>query len=63
MHFFTMTVYINHVIPRRGNREGVRSIFVICPDVGIYRCLWTSQSVRARVSAMLNYKVDCHRVA
>ena len=47
---------IHLVIPRRGNREAVGSTLLLCPDVGIYRCLWASQSERARVSAMLNYK-------
>ena len=53
MQFFAMTIYINHVIPRRGNREAVGSTLLLCPDVEIYRCLWASQSERARVSARL----------
>ena len=53
MQLFAMTVYINHIIPRRGNREAVGSTLLLCPDVGIYRCLWASQSERARVSVRL----------
>ena len=50
------SLLILSVIPRRGNREAIGSTLLVCPDVGIYRYLWASQSERARVSAMLNYK-------
>ena len=47
------SLLILSVIPRRGNREAVGSTLLLCPDVGIYRCLWASHSERARVSTRL----------
>ena len=49
---FSVLPIINLVIPRRGIRDDKGCTHVLCPDVGIYRCVSSLRVVMSRVAGI-----------